>query len=192
MTKKEKNKWLLAGGALLGFFLLSSTRASGSNSAGNVTSLSYLGQSGLPLGMGRNNPGNIVGGVGYQGEILPVNGRFATFKTWAYGIRAMISLLTKYMTSGSSYPNNCVTTPQNTIRLIVTQWAPPASCGGDNPDIAVQKYIAYVASRTGFGPDQKLTPSKSTLRKLVMAMAYFEQGRENVTAAQFDYAFTLV
>lgn len=188
----QQQKYLIAGGALLAFLLFSKKGAAATS--GSVATLSYLGQSGLPLGMSRNNPGNIVRGVNYQGEVFQDNGRFAQFQSWAYGIRAMIVLLRKYITSGSSYPNKCVTTPQNTVRLIITQWAPPNSCtngGTENPDSVVQNYINYVATRTGFNQNQILKADQNTLRKLVMAMSYFEQGRDCVTAEQFNYAYTL-
>lgn len=191
MTNTQKN-WLIGGGAIFALWIFSAVRAGASTSAGSVAALSYLGQSGLPLGMSRNNPGNIVRGAKYKGEIFQDNNRFAAFQTWAFGIRAMIVLLKKYINSGSSYPNKCVTSPQNTIRLIITQWAPPASCGGDNPDSTVQNYISYVSRRTGFNPDTTLKADQNTLRKLVIAMAYFEQGREAVTADQFNYAYNLV
>ena len=187
MTKREK--YLISGAALLGLLLLAG-RAKSAN-PGSLAALSYLGQSGLPLGMGRNNPGNIVRGVNYQGEVFLDSGRFAQFQSWAYGIRAMIVLLRKYITSGSSYPNKCVTTPQNTVRLIITQWAPPSDCGGDNTPMAVQNYTNYVATRSGFNQNQILKADQNTLRKLVMAMSYFEQGRDCVTAEQFNYAYTL-
>lgn len=194
MNRKQK-KYLIAGGAVLTLLLLSrragATAANG-GSSGSLATLSYLGQSGLPLGMSRNNPGNIIRGVGYKGEVFQDSNRFAQFQSWAYGIRAMISLLKKYMTSGSSYPNPCVTTPQNTVRLIITQWAPPKSCGGDNTDAAVQNYIQYVAANSGFKPDTKLSADQNTLRKLVIAMSHFEQGRACVTAEQFNYAYTLL
>lgn len=189
--KREQQKYLIAGGALLGLLLLSN-RAKGAGPAANIATLSYLGQSGLPLGMSRNNPGNIVRGVGYKGEVFQDSGRFAQFQSWAYGIRAMISLLKKYISSGSSYPNPCVTTPQNTVRLIITQWAPPTTCGGDNTPAAVQNYINFVASNSGFNPDTTLNADQNTLRRLVLAMSQFEQGRACVTADQFNYAFTLL
>lgn len=192
---KKKDKYLIAGGAALLLVLLSrragATAAAG-GSSGSLATLSYLGQSGLPLGMSRNNPGNIIRGIGYKGEVFQDNGRFAQFQSWSYGIRAMISLLKKYITSGSNYPNKCVTTPQNTVRLIITQWAPPTTCGGDNSPAAVANYIAYVAANSGVNPDTKLTADQNTLRKLVIAMSHFEQGRACVTPEQFNYAYTLL
>lgn len=190
MTKKEK-KWLIAGGAILGILFLAGRARGASGGNAGVAALSYLGTSGLPLGMGRNNPGNIVRGVNYQGEVFLDSGRFAQFSSWAYGIRAMIHLLRKYITSGSSYPNPCVTTPQNTVRLIIMQWAPQKSCGGDNPDPAVEQYIKTVSGRTGFNPNTTLKADQNTLRKLVIAMSSVEQGRDCVTAEQFNYAYTL-
>lgn len=189
--KRSEKKWLIAGGTILGILLLAGRARGASGGSAGVATLSYLGTAGLPLGMGRNNPGNIVRGIGYQGEVFEDNGRFAQFQTWAYGIRAMIVLLRKYITSGSSYPNPCVTTPQNTIRLIILQWSPKASCGGDNPDAAVEKYIDIVSSKTGIGQNAILKADQNTLRKLVIAMSAVEQGRPCVTTEQFNYAYTL-
>lgn len=190
MTHKEK-KWILWGGVAAGVLLLATRAGASTPGSGSLATLSYRGQSGLPMGMRRNNPGNLVAGVGYKGEIND-GGRFALFETWPLGIRAMIVLLRKYITNGSSYPNQCVTTPQNTVALIVSQWAPKRSCGGDNDDSVVEKYINYVAGRTGFSRNQTLSAEKSTLQRLVKAMAYFEQGRECVTDAQFNFAYTLL
>lgn len=184
----NKTTWFIVIGLLL---LPALAGASGAVPA-DVAGLSYLNRADLPGGMRRNNPGNIVKGAGYQGEIFDDNGRFAKFQTWAYGIRAMIVLLRKYINSGSSYPNPCVTTPQNSIALIISQYAPKHSCGGDNTDAVVEKYIDYVAGRTGFGRNQKLTADQTTLRKVVRAMAYFEQGRECVTDEEFNYAYSIL
>lgn len=190
MKKQDKQLLALAG---IGIGLVLLPRLAGaSNTTAAAAQLSYLGQAGLPLGMGRNNPGNIVRGVGYKGEIYLDGGRFAQFETWVLGIRAMISLLRKYITSGSSYPNPCVTSPQNTVRLIINQWAPKKSCGGDNSDDVVDNYVRFVADKTGYGPDKILQPTQDTLRRLVMAMSRVEQGRDCVTSAQFNYAYTLL
>ncbi len=189
---KKQDKQLLAfAGIGLGILLLPRL-ASAANPSSGVAQLSYLGQKGLPLGMSRNNPGNIVRGVNYKGEIFLDSARFAQFETWAMGIRAMISLLTKYITKGSSYPNPCVTSPQNTVRLIINQWAPKASCGGDNQDTVVDQYVRFVADKTGYGPDKILQANQETIRRLVMAMSRVEQGRDCVTADQFNYAYTLL
>ena len=187
MNKKQKQIGLIIAGALV-FLVPALSRAT---TAGSVATLSYLDAPGLPSGMRKNNPGNIRSGAGYQGEIGSQSG-FAVFQTYAYGIRAMILLLIKYIERGSSYPNACVNRPQNTIKDIITQWAPPYSCGGDNPDNAVTNYIAYVSNRTGIPANQKIIADRSTLRKILRAMAYYEQGREAVTDQQFNYAYTLI
>lgn len=183
---KPKQKLWAIGAGILALFIASSASAS---AGGSMAALSYLGADNLPLGWSRNNPGNIVRGVNYKGEVYDDFSRFAKFESWAYGIRAMIVLLRKYITTGSSYPNQCVTTPQNTVRLIVTQWAPPRSCGGDNDDAVVEKYIQFVSAKTGFQANAKLSADKNTLRKIVQAMSWYEQGRECVTLAQFNYAY---
>lgn len=189
MTKQEKQLLTFAG---IGLGVLLLPTLTGAATPASVAQLSYLGKKGLPLGMSRNNPGNIVRGVNYKGEVFLDSGRFAQFETWALGIRAMISLLTKYITKGSSYPNSCVTSPQNTIRLIINQWAPKHSCGGDNTDAVVDQYVRFVADKTGYGPDKILQANQTTIRKLVMAMSRVEQGRDCVTADQFNYAYSIL
>lgn len=184
MNKKEKN-WLIAGGALLGLLFLS-TRAKAANGSGagtgtGVSSLSYLGQSGLPRGMRNNNPGNIrISNTAWQGKV-PVSSNtdraFEQFKTWAYGIRAMIKNLQSYQRDRGL----------NNLTQIISTWAPAA----DNNDTAA--YIAAVSMQTGLSPTATLNlKDQSTMRKLVTAMAKVENGRDAVTDSQFNYAWSIV
>lgn len=184
MKHKEKN-WLIAGGALLGLLLLSA-RAKGatgsSTGAGaGVANLSYLGQSGLPRGMRNNNPGNIrISNTAWQGKI-PVSQNtdkaFEQFKTWAYGIRAMIKNLQYYQTNRNL----------NNLTQIISTWAPAA----DNNDTTA--YIAAVSMETGLHPTLYLNlENQNIMRKLVKAMAKVENGRPAVTDAQFNYAWSIV
>lgn len=177
MSSAEAKKLaLIAVGVVLALPLLAAT---GGGSAGAaLAALSYLGQAGLPRGMRNNNPGNIrISGNAWQGKI-PVSsntdGAFEQFKSYVYGIRAMILNLRSYFNNGN-----------NTLRKIITKWAPAA----DNNDTAA--YIFTVSAKTGFGPDQVLTFDQGTLRKLVRAMAFVENGRDAVTDQQFNYAWGL-
>jgi len=178
MTKAQK-KWLAAGGAVALLFLVAN-RGAAAAASGSVASLSYLGQSGLPRGMRNNNPGNIrVSGNAWQGKIPPgqnTDGAFEQFKTYAYGIRAMIKNLLSYYQSGL-----------NTLQSIIYKWAPPA----DGNDSAA--YVAFVSLRTGFSPTQPLDLlNQTTMRKIVTAMSEVENGRPAVTNEQFNYAWTIV
>lgn len=177
MSSAEAKKLaLIAVGVVLALPLLAAT---GGGSAGAaLAALSYLGQAGLPRGMRNNNPGNIrISGNAWQGKIPVSNntdGAFEQFKTYVYGIRAMILNLRSYFNGGN-----------NTLRKIITKWAPAA----DNNDTAA--YIFTVSAKTGFGPDQFLTFDQGTLRKLVRAIAFVENGRDAVTDQQFNYAWGL-
>ncbi len=177
MTRKQQ-KWLIAGGAVA-VFLLISTRAKASG-GGSVATLSYLGTCRKPKGICNNNPGNIrIGSSAWQGKI-PVSqntdGAFEQFITYAYGIRAMIKNLLSYYNNGL-----------NTLQSILYKWAPPA----DNNDTSA--YVNFVAARTGYSPTQTLNlQNQTTRRKVVMAMAEMENGRPAVTAEQFNYAWSIL
>ena len=173
MTEQTKRVILLAAGVLLVAPLLA---ASGS---GSVATLSYLGQKSLPRGMRNNNPGNIrIGASPWKGKI-PVarntDGAFEQFEAYVWGIRAMILNLRSYFNAGT-----------NTLRKIITKWAPSS----DGNDTAA--YIATVSAQTGLGPDAVLNFDQATLRKLVRAMAWVENGRDAVADDQFNYAWKLV
>lgn len=185
MKRKEKQNWLIAGGALLGLLLLSS-RAKGATGGGTgagagVANLSYLGQSGLPRGMRNNNPGNIrISNTPWQGKIPAsqnTDKAFEQFRTWAYGIRAMIKNLQYYQTNRNL----------NNLTQIISTWAPAA----DNNDTTA--YIAAVSLETGLSPTAYLNlQDQNTMRKLVKAMSRVENGRQAVTDAQFNYAWSIV
>lgn len=182
----QTEKMMLAGGgALLLLFISNSASAApggggGINppGGGGLASLSYLGQSGLPRGMRNNNPGNIrKGSSNWEGKIP--NGTdtaFEQFQTFAYGTRAMIYLLRKYITNG-----------YNTLDKIINRWAPASD--GNVPS----NYIFSVSAQGGLVPTQILTADKETLRKLVIPMADVENGRSNVVSNEmFDLAYSML
>ena len=173
MNFKNKNWIIWVLGALFIAPLLAAS------SSGAVASLSYLGQSGLPRGMRNNNPGNLrIGSSPWKGKI-PVaqnqDGAFEQFEAYVWGIRAMILNLRNYFNGGF-----------NTINKIIYKWAPP----GDNNNTPA--YVATVSNQTGFGPDQVLEFNQDTLKKLVRAMAYVENGRDAVTPDQFNYSWSIL
>lgn len=185
MKRSEKN-WLIAGAALLGVFLLS-TRAKGAPgggsgaSAAGVANLSYLGQSGLPRGMRNNNPGNIRrGSTAWQGKIPAgqnTDSAFEQFQAYVWGIRAMIKNLQSYQRDRGL----------STLTQIISTWAPAA----DNND--TNAYIRSVSLSSGLTPTQSLNlGDKNIMRKLVQAMAKVENGRDAITAPQFDYAWSIL
>lgn len=154
------------------------TNTSSSSSAG-YSGLSYLGQRDLPRGMRNNNPGNLrISNNAWQGKIpanLNTDGAFEQFYNYAYGIRAMIKLLINYMSVKKLV----------TIRQIISTYAP-------STENDTNAYIRRVSTDTGFPPDWPLSPTRDTLRKLVLSMSRVENGRTAVTDDLFNQAWSLV
>jgi hypothetical protein len=96
---------------------------------------------GVPRGIRNNNPGNIR----YDGTKLvgladpPTDGAFCIFSAAKYGIRAMARIISNY--NG--------TRGLNTVRKIISRWAPP----NENDTAA---YVASVAAAIGRGADTPL------------------------------------
>jgi len=122
--------------------------------------LSYAGSTAQPRGIRNNNPGNIVisSQNNWEGAIpidINTDGKFEQFKTYAFGVRAMIVLIQNYMNKYKL----------NTLEAIVYRW------NEGNPN-----YVKYVSEKTGVAPNTKITASKETIRKLVQGIADFENG----------------
>lgn len=144
-----------------------------------VATLSYLGQSGLPRGMRNNNPGNITrGATAWKGKVphaQSTDNAFEQFETYPYGIRAMIKNIMSYNRDRGI----------DTLRGVISTWAPST----ENDTAA---YIRFVEARTGIRGDAKMNFDQTTLRAVVIAMAAMENGREAITPAQFNYAYSLI
>lgn len=181
MNLTQTQKYLLATAGVLLLFgetLFGRSLASG---------LSYLGRSDLPRGMRNNNPGNLkISGSQWAGKIPAgrnTDGVFEQFENYSYGIRAMIKLLLNYINQQG----------RDTIRKILERYAP----GSENP---TSSYISQVSALTGFGPDQRLSPNKTTMKKLVLAMALFENRQppkitreeDVITTQQFNEAWSKI
>lgn len=118
---------------------------------------SFLNRQDLPLGLRNNNPGNLVSGINWQG-LIGSNAGFCVFENIAYGIRAMGTDIRTDINKG-----------QNTIRKLITEYAPPSQ----NNTAA---YIAAVVSYSGISADQPLQVDQDTLRRLIRAMMNVENG----------------
>ena len=123
----------------------------------------------LPRGMRNNNPGNLkFFNIGWQGE-TGSDGTFSIFSLYKYGIRAMLlDLIGDYRKDG-----------KRTLRQLVNEFAP-------NSENLTSSYISFVAQRTGINADEQFLDSYANWKKIVTAMARFENGREAVTPGQFD------
>ena len=128
-------------------------------------------------GIRNNNPGNIRRSDDkWQGlaQAQP-DSQFFTFDSPVYGIRAIARLLINYQDKYTL----------NTIRGIISKWAPPA----ENPTAA---YIDAVDHRTGFDPDQQLDMhSYEDLRALVVAIIWQENGQQPYSDQQIGKALVL-
>ena len=109
-----------------------------------------------------NNPGNIeIGNDQWQGMSESQEGRFVSFDTPEYGLRAMARVLRKYQGYGI-----------NTIEGIINRWAPPSD---HNP---TAQYIENVSDWTGFEPNQPLDLQNTDHLMLIMkAMIRQEHGQ---------------
>lgn len=118
---------------------------------------SFLNQPGLPIGLRNNNPGNLRPGDDWQG-MIGTNGGFIVFKDVSWGLRAMaIDLRTK------------INKGYNTIRSIITRWAPPTENDTD-------AYIRNVEYSTGWDADRVLQADGTTYRRLIRSIMNVELG----------------
>lgn len=169
---------------ILGFLLIQWDKLFGSTTGGdlsnNLGDLSFLGNDTLPRGMRNNNPGNLkVSSSAWQGKI-PVSqntdGTFEQFYSYLYGIRAMIKLIKNtYIGSWG----------KRTIREIIQTYAP-------NTENDSEAYIFYVSELVGISPDQILSTDRESMRRLIQAMAYYENGRTAITNDQFNAAWEII
>lgn len=117
----------------------------------------------LPRGYRNNNPLNIrySSANNWQGKVLPnTDGSFEQFSSMAYGYRAALYLLRKYIT------NDKLTT----VAGVISKWAP-------SNENNTSGYINRVCNTTGFLPGTELNPYNQTqMCRLVYAMAIVENG----------------
>ena len=125
----------------------------------------------LPRGIRNNNPLNIrrTGKDQWKGLTEVQNDRsFCQFKSLEWGWRAAFYLLTR-----TYYHTHRL----NTIRGIISRWAPPQ----DHNNTAA--YISNVSKLTGIGPDEPIgIPSEKPSRWMMLgvAMAIQECGTDSL------------
>lgn len=111
-------------------------------------------------GIRNNNPGNLViTNIPWRGKVsreANTDGKFEQFTRPEYGIRAMFMDIRNDLRKG-----------KNTIRKLITEYAPPH----ENDTAA---YIAAVSRTTGRGPDYALT--EADYPALVAAIIQHENG----------------
>lgn len=116
----------------------------------------------MSRGLKNCNPGNIRrSATKYKGETAGTDAAFKSFKTMAWGYRAMFVLLDTYRRR-----HDC-----KSIRAMISRYAPPT-------ENATENYIRTVAARAGKDPDEQLdTQDRTTMIAVVAAMSAVENGR---------------
>lgn len=124
-------------------------------------------------GIRNNNPGNIRLGASWQGMAAQqTDGSFIQFRAPEYGIRAMNKILNTYAGRGL-----------NTVRKIISAWAPPS----ENNTAA---YVAAVAAHIGVSADSVLTMAHR--RALIEAIIKQENGVNPYLASVIDAGIAMV
>lgn len=135
----------------------------------------------LPRGIRNNNPLNIRKGCSWKGETqVSGDAAFETYVSMQYGIRAAFVLFRNYISGWNGKAK-----PLNTIRKIVTRWAPPS-------ENATARYINVVSKRTGILPDEPLKfRDRRKMIDIARAMAWVECGQE-IDTSIFESAYDLL
>ena len=129
---------------------------------------SFLGRSDLDRGLRNNNPGNIKDdGTPWLGKVGS-DGIFVIFSDITWGIRAMAKAITTMVNRGD-----------NTIRLLINEWAPPSENSTD-------AYVNDVAGQTGQGADDLLQLDPATLHDLIRAIINHENGAQAAQVLDAD------
>ena len=116
-------------------------------------------------GMRNNNLLNIrINSDKFQGEVRPSQDKaFKQFETAAYGYRAAFKILRTYIGKYGL----------NTIRKMITRWAPPED--GNH----TENYIRVVSERSGIPADDIVYPdNREMMVRIVAAMSFVENGVE--------------
>lgn len=129
----------------------------------------------MARGIRNNNPGNIRhGGSQWQGmSAQQTDTDYVQFDDPVYGIRALAKLLSNYQTRYGL----------NTVRAIITRWAPPV-------ENITPAYIANVSRLTGLGPDERFNIS-DYMTPMVKAIITHENGEQPYSDEQISQGIGL-
>lgn len=117
----------------------------------------------LPRGIRNNNPLNIrKSGIAWQGKVTAgTDPDFEQFTHLKYGLRAAIVNIRTYIRRDHL----------DTIRQIVTRWAPPSENN-------TEAYVNKVSELSGIAVSQRIVYNdKSSILRIVRAMAQVECGQ---------------
>ncbi len=129
----------------------------------------------MSRGIRNNNPGNIRHGTSrWQGmSLAQPDPEYITFDSPLYGIRAMAKLLTNYQTRYGL----------DTIRKIITRWAPPI-------ENVTAKYIENVSDWMNVGADQSIDVADYMV-PLVQSIIKQENGKQPYSDEQINQGIAL-
>lgn len=135
----------------------------------------------LPRGIRNNNPLNIRKGSTWKGEKkIQTDPLFEQFETLQYGIRAGLKLIQNHV-SGF----NGTRPPRNTIRKLISVWAPPS-------ENATESYIMFVCQHVFKLPSDIIhADDKKLICAIARAMAFVECGQW-IDPEQFESAYNLI
>lgn len=128
----------------------------------------------LPKGIRQNNPGNIErNSINWKGlSVEQPDGRFCSFVTPEYGIRAMVRILMTYHSRGT-----------DTVEEIISTWAPKH----ENP---LKNYINFVCSHMFIKPDEPIDINDpNDVIPLLEAIVKFENGIQPYEPEVFETAY---
>jgi hypothetical protein len=126
-------------------------------------------------GIRNNNPGNIVKTSDvWEGQSpTQTDPSFVQFTTPEWGIRALVRVMRTHFNNG-----------QNTIRQLITSWAPPTE---NNTDA----YITEVAGLAGIGPDDVITDFETAIAAIIPGVITQENGLNPYTPDVIASGITL-
>lgn len=129
--------------------------------ATNIAHGASSSETSLPRGIRNNNPGNLVKSSEKWEGAIGDDGRFLTFASMEWGVRAMArNIRTKQTKYGI-----------NTLRKLITKLSPP----NEND---TNKYIATVSGWTGIDPNKPINlTDPTTLTTIVNSLIKYENGR---------------
>ncbi|KMJ44160.1 structural protein [Xenorhabdus khoisanae] len=131
----------------------------------------------MTRGIRNHNPGNIRHGDKWQGlREIQTDKSFCQFVAPEYGIRAILKILRNYERKYGL----------NTIRQIISRWAPP----NENN---TEAYIAYVCKVVGVPSSVVIdVENVNIMSKLVKAIIQMENGQQPYSDAVITRAFELL
>jgi hypothetical protein len=131
----------------------------------------------LPRGIRNNQPGNIrISNIPWKGKVPFSENTDGSFEQCYRMVDGIRMLMKDIITKIGKY---------HTVEGIISVYAP----SNENDTGA---YIKSVCDRTGFERDEVLTPDEETIKKLVYAISYHENGGDYLKIGDVEDAWKLI